>query len=384
MLRRSSLWMSPLLAIVAACGGDSVTAPVTPGPDPDPDNDGILSVVDSCPDEPETVNGVFDADGCPDTPADFYRFVRDDAEAYWDSVFTARQWPYAPIGQFTSYASPLDTPCGQIPINNAVYCVLDAGVYYHGPFMDALLSAIGDAAPAFVVAHEIGHHIGTGHLGWLGGVTVTTKESELGADCFAGAWLAWVDARGMLESGDAEELIETMITIGDPADTWFDPTEHGTPDQRAAAMLLGVAGGPWVCLPDPGTISGSVFDDANANGSWDSGEGVWQNVPVDVTTQWDEQLRVFTDANGQWTAEVPVGTAIVDIDESAFPAGVIRTFGSDPDTVLVATGLATFAGNDGFHQPPPALTQRMPVATGTAIPGDLRAIPNMPTRRNGG
>jgi hypothetical protein len=306
---------------------------------------------------------VFDGDGCPDTPADLYGAVRLDVEAYWQATFQDRGWPYTPIGGFTPYDDPIQTPCGMIPIRNAVYCSSDRGVYYHAPFMQELLDSIGDAAPAFVVAHELGHHIGTGHLGWFAGVTLTTKQSELGADCLGGAWLASADARGLLEEGDAEELVEVMFAIADPADTWFDPSQHGTFEQRLGALVVGGQGGPWACLPPPGSVGGWVFSDTNANGLWDTNEGVWQNVPAQITNHWGEASTVYTDATGRWVAtDLPTGLAVVNLDESAFPAGVVRTYGTDPDTVLVVSGSATDAGYDGFHQQPApsAMRERSP------------------------
>jgi hypothetical protein len=337
------------VVLLAACS-DSPTAPAVVT-DPDPDKDGFLSADDLCPNQPETINNVFDGDGCPDSPADLYGFVRSDVETYWGSVLPEQLLTYSPIAVFAPYTAPVDTPCGPIPINNAVYCFLNAGVYYHAPFMQELLDSIGDAAPAFVIAHELGHHIGTGHLGWFGGITLTKKQSELGADCLGGAWLASADHRGMLEEGDAEELIETMFAIADPDYTWFDPNEHGTFQQRLTALATGVQGGPWACLPPPGSIGGWVFADVNANGFWDSSEGVWQNAPVRITDHWERTSTVYTDQNGRWTAtNLPIGLAIADIDEAAFPAGVFRTFGTDPDTVLVVTGGLTEAGYDGFHQ----------------------------------
>lgn len=355
-LARRLLGAGVLLALISGCG-DSPTSPADPTPNPDPDGDGFLSTSDACPNQPETINGVFDDDGCPDTPAEFYGVVRADVEAYWTGVFDQQGWPYSPISLFQGYTDPIDTPCGTIPVNNAVYCGLNAGVYYHEPFIQELLDSIGDAAPAFVIAHEIGHHIGTGHLGWFAGTTLTTKQSELGADCFGGAWLASVEARGMLDEGDADELVETMLTIGDPAETWFDPDQHGTTEQRTAALAIGATNGPWACPPDPGSIGGWIFNDANANGAWDSGEGIWQNVPVTITNQWGEQSTVFTDTNGRWAAtDLPIGRAIADIDESAFPDDVVRTFGTDPDTVFVVTGTLREAGYDGFQQSVPSLT----------------------------
>ena len=74
-----------ILSGLAACGDGSSTNPTVV--DPDPDGDGILSDLDSCPNQAETVNNIIDWDGCPDSAVEFYALVREDVEAYWDSVF---------------------------------------------------------------------------------------------------------------------------------------------------------------------------------------------------------------------------------------------------------------------------------------------------------
>lgn len=84
-------WPTGVVSLVAAlaliaCGGDSPTAPNTPAPNPDRDGDGIPNAVDVCPDQPETFNGVFDSDGCPDTPRQFYEAVRADVEVFWNTL----------------------------------------------------------------------------------------------------------------------------------------------------------------------------------------------------------------------------------------------------------------------------------------------------------
>lgn len=57
---------------------------------------------------------------------------------------------------------------------------------------------------------------------------IANKEQELQAECFAGAWTFDADTRGELEPGDLEEAVTAVIAAGDPADTWFDQTLHGT------------------------------------------------------------------------------------------------------------------------------------------------------------
>lgn len=192
-----------ITAFVASCAGDSsLTAPTDspppadpppppdpppPAPDPDQDGDGILDSVDACPTEPENFNNVFDTDGCPDTAREFYVVVKDDIEAFWDASFTADQLSYSPITLFQAYTQPISSPCGTLGLNNAFYCPLNSGVYYDDNFLAIFLSQVGDGAPAFIISHELGHHVND-LLGWVAPI-ITLKESELMADC-----LGWPSA----------------------------------------------------------------------------------------------------------------------------------------------------------------------------------------------
>lgn len=247
-------WLGILLVpmMVCACGDvGSSSSPTVPYPDLD--GDGILSVFDACPTQAETVNEILNGDGCPDSPASFYAMVREDVEAYWDDVFVAVFSVYTPISLFAEYTTPVNTPCGISELRDAAYCPLNAGVYYDSSFMDDLLVQVGEVAPAFVVAHEISHHVGIAHLGWIPGVTLTVKASELAADCLAGSWLTLVAARGSLHQGadllELADLATTMFAIGDPADAWFDPAIHGTHRERARAFGMGLLNGPVACVP---------------------------------------------------------------------------------------------------------------------------------------
>jgi predicted metalloprotease len=106
------------------------------------------------------------------------------------------------------------------------------------------LQLVGDMAPAFIIGHELGHHV-SWLLGWP--LSISPKEAELQADCFAGAWASNADSRGLLEEGDLEEAVEAVISVGDPDDTWFDPTLHGTVGQRLTAFAIGYEEGPAGC-----------------------------------------------------------------------------------------------------------------------------------------
>ncbi len=239
-----------LVAFTAACGGDSPVGPTEqPPPDPDPDNDGIPTVSDACPTQAETWNNVFDSDGCPDTSMDLYTAVRADVEAFWSASFTAAGLTYQPISTFQSYTTPSNSPCGALVLNNAFYCGSNMGVYFDRTFLDSYLSSIGDMAPAFIISHEIGHHVSR-LLGWVW-PRVSKKQAELQADCFGGVWTADAQDRGLLETGDLEEAVTTLIDVGDPNISWFDPNEHGTPVQRVGAFLYGFLHGPSGCTsPD--------------------------------------------------------------------------------------------------------------------------------------
>lgn len=229
-----------LLALIIGACSDSPTAPA----DLDLDDDGLPNEADTCPTAPETVNGVFDADGCPDTPVDLYQTVRVDVEAYWSATFAQIPLTYTSISTFHGYTVPTNSPCGPLVLNNAFYCPANGGVYYDAVFLESYLSSVGDMAPAFIVSHEIGHHV-SWSLGWT--PLITQKENELQADCFGGAWARSADDRGLLESGDLEEAVVALILVGDPDYTWFDPVGHGTAQQRVTAFAIGYDQGPSGC-----------------------------------------------------------------------------------------------------------------------------------------
>jgi predicted metalloprotease len=121
--------------------------------------------------------------------------------------------------------------------------------------------APGDFAQAYVVAHEVGHHIQTltGVSDRVSGLRERAGESqsnalsvrmELQADCYAGVWGHYAARRGLLEPGDAEEGLRAASAIGD--DTLQRQTQgrvvpesftHGSSDQRVQWLNTGLGGG---------------------------------------------------------------------------------------------------------------------------------------------
>jgi len=225
------------LMLLASCvAADNATGPALL----DSDGDGFPDNVDRCPNAPEVFNGVFDNDGCPDTPTDLYRAVRADVEAYWNGYFAAvlgRQ--YTPIRGMIQFSGTVVTSCG--PGMGPFYCGPDQTVYLDDQFLLDQLQRIGDFAPAVIIAHEIGHH--TQYLLGILGSTFSIAI-ELQADCLAGRWAGSAGARGLLQMGDLQEAYQSLFQAGDaPGMPWFASGAHGTPAQRQQAFAQGLANG---------------------------------------------------------------------------------------------------------------------------------------------
>ena len=102
------------------------------------------------------------------------------------------------------------------------------------------------------------------------------------------------------------------------------------------------------------TVTGNLYIDTNGNGVQDTAESNLANVDVVVTDVNGVTQIVSTNANGDWTAIVPPGSTVVDVDETdpsftaAMPVGYTRTEGTEPTTVIAVAGVSTDAGNDGY------------------------------------
>ncbi len=103
----------------------------------------------------------------------------------------------------------------------------------------------------------------------------------------------------------------------------------------------------------PATLTGHLYIDTNGDGNQDVGEPNLANVNVLITDVNSNVQTVTTDSNGDWTAIVPPGSTIANIDESdpEYPTGYTQTEGTDPTNVLAVAGTSTSAGNDGFFLP---------------------------------
>jgi predicted metalloprotease len=158
------------------------------------------------------------------------------------------------------FRDAVSSACGQQ--SSAVgpfYCPGDEAAYLDLTFFDELserFGAPGDFAAAYVVAHEIGHHVQnlTGASRKVGsdreGANSGAVRLELQADCYAGVWAHWAQKKGLLEAGDAQEALRAANQIGDDTlqrrgrgHVTPDSFTHGTSAQRQRWFGVGLEGG---------------------------------------------------------------------------------------------------------------------------------------------
>jgi predicted metalloprotease len=198
----------------------------------------------------------------------FVSFVLDDVQETWSQIFADGGMPWQDA-QLVLYRDAVASACGDAP--SAVgpfYCPLDGDVYIDLSFYDDLRSrygAPGDFAEAYVIAHELGHHV-QNLLGIMQEVQQAQQVRpaaanalsvglELQADCFAGVWAAAANARGLMERGDLEEGQRAAAAVGD--DTLQERSTgrinpetftHGSSAQRLQWFTAGFdTGNPDAC-----------------------------------------------------------------------------------------------------------------------------------------
>ncbi|MBT9515004.1 MAG: neutral zinc metallopeptidase [Acidovorax sp.] len=167
-----------------------------------------------------------------DTMARFVSTVLADTEDVWQTVFRQGGGSYQePRLVLFRGATPTACGTGQAAMG-PFYCPADQKVYIDLGFYETLknrLGAPGDFAQAYVIAHEVGHHV-QNQLGISGKVdqmrgrvgkaeyNALSVRLELQADCFAGVWAHHAqNARKILEQGDVEEAMNAAAKIGDDA-----------------------------------------------------------------------------------------------------------------------------------------------------------------------
>jgi predicted metalloprotease len=203
-----------------------------------------------------------------DTLSQFVSFVLDTAQVTWARTLSARGVAYQEA-HLVLFRDGIESACGFAETaTGPFYCPADHKVYIDLGFYQELrdrFGASGDFAQAYVLAHEIGHHIQTllGTEGMRGGRdNETSVRVELQADCYAGVWGYAANRARMLDAGDLEEGITAAAAVGDDrlqrmATGQVNPESftHGTSAERTAWFQRGFDSGR---IDSCDTFSGSV------------------------------------------------------------------------------------------------------------------------------
>ena len=200
-----------------------------------------------------------------DEAGNFISAVLGETEDTWTDIFRANGMGYEPP-KLVLYSDQVRSACGSASLAvGPFYCPADRRVYLDLNFYNELktrFQAPGDFAEAYVLAHEVGHHVQTllGTEEQVRAAQERASESErnalqvkmeLQADCFAGVWAKNADtARHILEQGDVEEALQAASAVGD--DTIQKRTQgyivpdsftHGSAQQRMSWFNRGLESG---------------------------------------------------------------------------------------------------------------------------------------------
>jgi len=212
-----------------------------------------MSAADSAAEEPEV---------------QFISFVLDDVQGTWAKILPNYGARFSPA-RLVLFRNSTDSGCG--PAQSAMgpfYCPIDERVYLDLGFFDELkqrFGASGALAQAYVLAHELGHHVQ--HLLGTDARVRQLQEShpgdanelsvrlELQADCYSGVWAHSTDQRQMLERADLDDALNAAAAVGDDriqqrttGRVNVDSFTHGSAAQRSASFKRGFeTGDPRNC-----------------------------------------------------------------------------------------------------------------------------------------
>ena len=214
---------------------------------------GAMTAEDSAREEPEV---------------QFVSYVLDDVQNTWSKILPQYGTQFQPA-HLVLFRNSTESGCGTAQsAMGPFYCPLDQKVYIDLGFYDELkkrFGATGDFAQAYVLAHELGHHIQ--HLDGIDEQVRAQQQRnpdaanqlsvrlELQADCFAGVWAHSTQQRQILEQGDVEEAMNAASAVGDDriqqqttGRVNVDSFTHGSAAQRASWFKRGFDGGdPKAC-----------------------------------------------------------------------------------------------------------------------------------------
>ena len=203
------------------------------------------------------------ADPNEEPEVQFVSFVLDDAQRTWRDQFAQQGKEYR-NAKLVLFRNSVDSACGLASsATGPFYCPEDHRVYIDLGFFGELknrFGAPGDFAQAYVLAHEIGHHVQN-----LLGIDRQVRQAqsseprarnqlsvrlELQADCLAGVWGHSTEQRNILEAGDVDEGLRAAAAVGDDrlqrmttGQVSPDSFTHGTSEQRSQWFRRGFTSG---------------------------------------------------------------------------------------------------------------------------------------------
>src|ERR1700716_1669045 len=194
----------------------------------------------------------------------FVSFVLDDTQKTWADILPQQSGKSYHHAKLVLFRDAIQSGCGGAQAaTGPFYCPRDEKVYIDLGFFDELrrrFGAPGEFAEAYVLAHEIGHHVQK-ILGIEAQERRMQEENprarnqlsvklELQADCFAGVWAQSTQQRGLLEQGDIESALGAAAAVGDDrlqkqatGHVSPDSFTHGTSEQRMSWFRRGLDGG---------------------------------------------------------------------------------------------------------------------------------------------
>ena len=194
---------------------------------------------------------------------EFVTFVLDDTQSTWQKILSDQGVPYR-HAKLVLFRDSIDSACGMAQsASGPFYCPEDEKVYIDLSFFDELkqrFGAPGEFAEAYVIAHEMGHHVQK-LLGTEAKVEAERERNpssanalsvkvELQADCYAGVWGHSTDQRHLLEPGEVDEGLKAAAAVGDDrlqrmSTGHVNPETftHGTSAQRSDWFNRGFTGG---------------------------------------------------------------------------------------------------------------------------------------------
>jgi len=207
-----------------------------------------------------------------DTLAEFSKVVLKETENVWQEILPQQANKNYQDPTLVLFSDAVQSACGNASsATGPFYCPGDNKLYVDLSFFDELgqrFGAAGDFAMAYVIAHEVGHHVQTllGTSDKMARVRQQVGEAEynkysvmmeLQADFLAGVWAHYIKGKGILEAGDIEEALTAANAIGDDRLTQGrvspDNFTHGTSAQRMYWFKKGYQTGD--------VRQGNTFDD---------------------------------------------------------------------------------------------------------------------------